>query len=93
MTLSFLDRLKAEIDQLEHAQTKLEQGEIMDFEGIKERVAQLCEDITLSPPSQNAQEFEETLDKMHDLITILDALTEQLKDIQTTVNTPEEFPE
>lgn len=50
MTASFLDRLKAEIDKLEEAQTKLEQGEIMDFEEIKGRVAALCEDITNSPP-------------------------------------------
>jgi hypothetical protein len=93
MTASFLDRLKAEIDKLEQAQTKLEQGEIMDFEEIKGRVAALCEDITNSPPSQDVQEFEETLNKMGDLITILDSLTQQLKDIQAIVNATDEFPE
>jgi len=93
MTASFLDRLKAEIDKLEQAQTKLEQGEIMDFEEIKGRVAALCEGITNSPPSQDVQEFEETLNKMGDLITILDSLTQQLKDIQAIVNATEEFPE
>ncbi len=93
MTSSFLDRLKAEIDKLEQAQTKLEQGEIMDFEEIKGRVAALCEDITRNPPSQDAQELEETLNKMGDLIAILDSLTAQLKDIQAIVNATEDFSE
>jgi hypothetical protein len=93
MTASFLDRLKAEIDKLEQAQTKLEQGEIVDFEEIKERVAVLCDDITNNPPSEDVQEFEETLNKMGDLIAILDSLTAQLKDIQAIVNATEDFPE
>lgn len=93
MTSSFLDRLKAEIDKLEQAQTKLEQGEIVDFEEIKGHVAALCEDITHNPPSQDVQEFEETLTKMGDLIAILDSLTAQLKDIQAIVNATGDFSE
>jgi hypothetical protein len=71
-------RLQHQINRLEDALQKIQGGTIPDFASLEQDVSSLCTDLLSAPLRDNVQ----IMEKMREMIGLLEELAYKLKDVQ-----------